>query len=118
MPTCVLAETTSDDVSISSSSVDEAQNQVIEELKKQNEDMKALMEELKKQNEDMKAMTEELSRKLLRQEDRFEEKLTHQEQKLVQQEEETASLRSEIATKLDDIRDITENSAVSENGRK
>ena len=127
---CVLAERSNDDVS--SSSVDEAQNQVIEELKKQNEDMKAMMEEL--------------SLKLLRQQETFEEKfveqeqdlaqqkqtlahqeqdlaqqkqkLAHQEQKLTQQEEEIASLKSAMTKILNDIQDTTENAVVAENGKK
>ena len=96
---CFLAEQNNDDVnSSSSSSVDEAQNQVIEELKKQ--------------NEDMKAMIEELSMKLLRQEDKFKARLS-------QQQEEIASLKREIATRLDDVTDIGENAAVvAENGKK
>ena len=78
-------------------SVGKAQNQVIKELKKQNENMKAMMEELSLK---LLQQVEELAQ----QDRKYEEKLAYQEQKLAQQQEEIASLKSEMTTKLEDVR--------------
>ena len=119
---CVLAEP---DV------MADAQNQAFEELKKQNEDMKAMMEELSlkllRQQETFEEKFVQQEQKLAHQEQDLaqqkqklahqEQKLAHQEQKLAQQEKEIAALRSEMTTKLDDVTDIVENAVVAENGK-
>ena len=126
---CVLAEP---DV------MADAQNQAFEELKKQNEDMKAMMEELSlkllrqqetfeekfvQQEQKLAHQEQDLAQqkqKLAHQEQKLahqEQKLAHQEQKLTQQEEEMASLKSAMTKILDDIPDIAKRAVVAENGK-
>ena len=75
-------------------SVDEVQNKLIEELKKQIDDMKAVMEE---------------------QTLKFEKKLALQEETF---QEEISSLKTIITAEFNDVTDIVENTIVAENGRK
>ena len=89
-------------------SVDEAQNQVIEELKKQNEDMKTMMT----------ALTVNFEERLALQEKQFKQELARQDETILHQEKEMESLKREVFARIDDVKEIAENAIVSENGKK
>ena len=111
-------------------SLGEAQNNVIEELKKQNNDMNAMMEELAMKFEDKLIHQEQkFKQELALQEEKFEDKLVrcdkqhkqklaHLDETLLHQQEEIASLKSEIFARFDTVTEISDNAVVAENGKK